>query len=45
MVFSNDEVQPLQALASSLSLPHSIVQRVEIVLACGAAETYTGTGH
>jgi hypothetical protein len=45
MVFSNDEVQPLQALASSLSLPHTIVQRAEIVLASGKAENNTGTGH
>jgi putative transposase len=36
---SEDEVQQLQALASSRSLPHSIVQRAQIVLACGAGET------
>jgi putative transposase len=41
LVLSEDEVQQLQALASSRSLPHSIVQRVQIVLACGAGETNT----
>ena len=39
LVLSEDEVQQLQALASSRSLPHSIVQRAQIVLACGAGET------
>ena len=38
---SEDEVQQLQALAHSRSLPHSIVQRAQIVLACGAGETNT----
>jgi putative transposase len=41
LVLRNDEVQQLQALASSRSLPHSIVQRAQIVLACGAGETNT----
>jgi putative transposase len=41
LVLSEDEVQQLQALASSRSLPHSIVQRAQIVLACGAGETNT----
>ena len=41
LVLSDDEVQQLQALASSRSLPHSIVQRAQIVLACGAGETNT----
>jgi putative transposase len=41
LVLSGDEVQQLQALASSRSLPHSIVQRAQIVLACGAGETNT----
>jgi putative transposase len=41
LVISDDEVQQLQALASSRSLPHSIVQRAQIVLACGAGETNT----
>ena len=39
LVLSDDEVQHLQALASSRSLPHSIVQRTQIVLACSAGET------
>jgi putative transposase len=41
LVLSEDEVQQLQPLASSRSLPHSIVQRAQIVLACGAGETNT----
>ena len=41
LVLSDDEVQQLQALASSRSLPHSIVQLAQIVLACGAGETNT----
>ena len=42
LVFSVAEVQQLQALASSRSLPaHSIVQRAQIVLACSAGETNT----
>jgi putative transposase len=41
LVLSDDEVQQLQALANSRSLPHSIVQRAQIVLACGAGEANT----
>jgi len=41
LVLSDDEVQQLQGIASSRSLPHSIVQRAQIVLACGAGETNT----
>ena len=41
LVSSDDEVQQLQALAHSRSLPHSIVQRAQIVLACGAGATNT----
>ena len=41
LVLSEDEIQQLQALAGSRSLPHSIVQRAQIVLACGAGETNT----
>ena len=41
LVLSEDEVQQLQALANSRSLPHSIVQRAQIALACGAGETNT----
>ena len=36
-----DEVSQLQSLAGSRTLPHSIVQRAQIVLACGAGETNT----
>ncbi len=41
LVLSDDEVQQLQSIANSRSLPHSIVQRSHIVLACGAGETNT----
>jgi transposase len=41
LVLSDAEVLQLQSIASSRSLPHSIVQRAEIVLACGAGETDT----
>jgi transposase-like protein len=41
LLLSDDEVQQLQGIASSRSLPHSIVQRAQIVLACGAGETNT----
>ncbi len=41
LVLSDDEVQQLKALANSRSLPHSIVQRAQIVLACSAGETNT----
>ena len=41
LVLSDDEVQQLQSIASSSSLPHSIVQRAQIVLACGGGETNT----
>ena len=41
LVLSKDEVQQLQALANSRSLPRSIVQRAQIALACGAGETKT----
>ncbi|WP_094556268.1 IS630 family transposase [Synechococcus sp. 1G10] len=41
LVLTEDEVQQLQSIASSRSLPHSIVQRAQIVLACGAGETNT----
>ena len=39
LVLSNDEVRHLQAIAGSRSLPRSIVQRAQIVLASGAGET------
>ena len=41
LVLSDEEVQHLQGIASSRSLPHSIVQRAQILLACGAGETNT----
>jgi len=41
LVLTGDEVQQLQALAHYRSLPHSIVQRAQILLACGAGETNT----
>jgi putative transposase len=41
LALSDYEVQQLQGIASSRSLPHSIVQRAQIVLACGAGETNT----
>ena len=41
LVLSDDEVQQLQGIASSRSLPHSIVQRAQNVLAWGAGETNT----
>ena len=41
LVISDAEVQQLQSIASSRTLPHSIVQRAQIVLACGASETNT----
>lgn len=41
LVLSDDEVQQLRGIASSRSLLHSIVQRAQIVLACGAGETNT----
>ena len=41
LVLGDDEVQQLQSIANSRSLPHSIVQRAQIVLACEAGETNT----
>ena len=41
LVLSEGEIQQLQSIASYRSLPHSIVQRAQIVLACGAGETNT----
>ncbi|MEB3353624.1 MAG: helix-turn-helix domain-containing protein [Cyanobacteriota bacterium] len=41
LALDEGEIQQLQALANSRSLPHSIVQRARIVLACGAGETNT----
>jgi len=41
LVLTEDDVQQLHSIANSRSLPHSIVQRAQIVLACGAGETNT----
>jgi hypothetical protein len=41
LVAKNDEVQQLQALDRSRSHAHSVVQRAQIVLACGSCETNT----
>ena len=41
LALDEDEIRQLQALANSRSLPHSIVQRAQIVLACGSGETNT----
>ncbi|MFN7900655.1 MAG: helix-turn-helix domain-containing protein [Synechococcaceae cyanobacterium] len=41
LVISKQELQQLQTLASSRTLPFSIVQRAQIVLACGAGESNT----
>lgn len=38
---TDDELSQLQSLAGSRSLPHSIVQRAQIVLACAAGDTNT----
>ena len=35
LVLSDDEVQQLQSIANSRSLPHAIVQRAQIVLVPG----------
>ncbi|MFZ0409574.1 MAG: helix-turn-helix domain-containing protein [Cyanobium sp.] len=41
LLLSDDEMQQLQSIANSTTLPPSLVQRAQIVLACGAAETNT----
>ena len=41
LVHGEEEVNQLQALTHSGSLPHLIVQHAQIVLACGAGETNT----
>jgi len=41
LVLSDAKVQQRQSIADSRSLPHSIVQSAQIVLACGAGETKT----
>lgn len=39
VALSKEELQQFQCIASSRSLPHSIVQRALIVLACGETNT------
>ena len=41
LVLSDDAVQQLQSIANARSLPHSIVQLAQIVVACAAGETNT----
>ena len=41
LVLSDDAVQPLQSIANPRSLPHLIVQRAQIGVACGAGKTNT----
>ena len=41
LVIAENQRRQLQALANSRSLPHSIVRRAQIVLACAAGETNT----
>ncbi|MFZ0407276.1 MAG: hypothetical protein WAM11_04090 [Cyanobium sp.] len=41
VVLSDDEIQQLEGIANSGTRPHSLVQRAQIVLACGAAEANT----
>jgi putative transposase len=38
---SADEASQLQSLAGSRTLPYSVVQRAQIVVACAAGETNT----
>jgi putative transposase len=39
LVLSDDDVRELQNIAHSRSKPHALVQRAQIVLACGTGET------
>jgi putative transposase len=41
LVLCDADVQRLQSIASSRSLSHSIVQRAQILLACGVREAST----
>ena len=36
-----NDIRELRSVANSRSLPHALVQRAQIVLACGARETNT----
>jgi len=39
LVLTKDEDRKLQSIADSRSLPHSIVQRAQIMLACSTGDT------
>jgi putative transposase len=41
LALSEDDVRELQSIANSRSMPHALVQRAQIVLACDAGETNT----
>ena len=41
LALSEDDVRELQSIANSRSMPHPLVQRAQIVLACDAGETNT----
>jgi putative transposase len=41
LILSDDEVQQLQNIANSRSMPHLIVQRAQIVVACDVGEINT----
>jgi len=41
LALSEDDVRELQSIANSRSMPHALVQRAQIVLACGSGETNT----
>ena len=41
LALSEDDVRELQSIGNSRSMPHALVQRAQIVLACGAGETNT----
>jgi len=41
LVLSEDDFRGFQIIANSRSMPHALVQRVQIVLACGAGEAST----
>ena len=45
LALSEGEAQQLRSIASFRSLPHSIVQRAQILLACGAGESNTSIGN
>lgn len=43
LVLNDEDIQQLRIIPNSRSYPHSLVQRTQIVLACGAGETNTAT--